>query len=89
MKIYTKVRINISTGDILEEEFFEYSGMVVLCGGGPRDPECRRVECSDQTLENHGAFGAFGRTEAQGRSSQIRKASRYEQPEFRRTGNAC
>lgn len=34
MKIYTKVRIKIETGEVLEEEFFEYAGPVAECGSG-------------------------------------------------------
>lgn len=43
MKIYTYVKIDIDTGETLEEEFFEYSGPLALCaeddtgGYGQRD----------------------------------------------------
>lgn len=34
MKIYTKVVLKIATGEILEEQSFEYQGPVARCGGG-------------------------------------------------------
>lgn len=34
MKVYTYVRIDISTGETLEERSFEYTGDVALCKGG-------------------------------------------------------
>lgn len=34
MKIYNKVVIDMTTGKILEEDSFEYTGPVALCGGG-------------------------------------------------------
>jgi hypothetical protein len=33
MKIYTKLVIDMTTDEILEEESFEYSGPVAQCGG--------------------------------------------------------
>lgn len=38
MRIYTKVVIDMKTGETLEEESFEYSGPVALCGGGGDAP---------------------------------------------------
>ncbi len=39
MKVYTKVKIDIDTGETIEEEFYEYDGPVALLydgpGGGP------------------------------------------------------
>lgn len=34
MKIYTKIIINMSSGETLHEESFEYEGEIVLCWGG-------------------------------------------------------
>lgn len=34
MKVYSRVVIDIESGDILEEDSFEYSGPVALCGSG-------------------------------------------------------
>ncbi len=34
MKIHTKIRIDIKTGEVLEDKSFEYAGEVAQCGGG-------------------------------------------------------
>ena len=34
MKIYNKIKIDIDTGEVLEEDSFNYTGPVALCGGG-------------------------------------------------------
>ena len=39
MKIYTRVVIDIATGEIKEEESFDYSGPIAKCGGGGGVPE--------------------------------------------------
>ena len=40
MKIYTKIRINIDTGETIEEEFYEYFGpMALLRRSDPDDPD--------------------------------------------------
>lgn len=33
MKIYTRIAIDIVSGDILESESYEYAGLVAMCGG--------------------------------------------------------
>ena len=33
-KIYTKIVLNMSSGQTLEEQSFNYKGDVALCGGG-------------------------------------------------------
>ena len=33
MKVYTKIVIDLSTGKTLNEESFEYNGLVSHCGG--------------------------------------------------------
>lgn len=38
MKIYTKLRIDICTGEVLDEESFEYNGVVALAKGGGSPP---------------------------------------------------
>lgn len=38
MKIYTKIVIDIITGEVLEEDSFEYSGPLALCREGAGDP---------------------------------------------------
>lgn len=34
MKIYSKIRIKMDTGETIHEEYFKYSGPVAQCGGG-------------------------------------------------------
>ena len=38
-KIYTKIRMDMATGELLEEEYFNYSGPLALCEGGEAPPE--------------------------------------------------
>ena len=39
MKIYTKIRIDIDTLEVVEEDSYEYSGPIVLCWGDPGDAD--------------------------------------------------
>ena len=71
MKIYTKVRINIETGETLEEESFEYDGPMALCYGELGDTSDSSVghgmgedTSSESGFAPHGssaAAAAFGR----------------------------
>lgn len=44
MKIYTKVVIDMSSGEELESESYEYFGPVALCGGGSGGSETNTVD---------------------------------------------
>ena len=44
MKIYTKIVIDIATGEIKEEESFDYSGPIAECGGGAPEPSSQEEE---------------------------------------------
>lgn len=69
MKIYTYVRINIDTGEIVSSESYEYSGAVALCKGGsgqsPIDKEYnkRMADISEQELKMAQEYFNFWKTD--------------------------
>jgi hypothetical protein len=44
MKIYTKICIDMSTGAVVESDFYEYTGEVALCKGDSTDQQTEQLE---------------------------------------------
>lgn len=55
MKIYNYVKLDIETGEILDEESFEYHGPIAKCDGGDSDSES--TDDADADASGMGSFG--------------------------------
>ncbi len=56
MKIYNKIVISIKSGEILEEQSFDYRGEVALCGGGGGGDTETKIRYAGYIEDKHSAF---------------------------------